>query len=408
MSYCGLIRSGYSVYRGFATDAEPYSVQNGTGTLIRLILSTDQDSDPSLRSYVKVQMTKISTTMWRNAVFLVVVISMVFPTGVHAGFFSNVFAAFSPTLAYTAHATYNSQTIPLPRAAQNIDPNPSKGGGDITIVNDSALLPASGPAGSLADVDEGSSYKNNGQISIYIVRPGDTLGDIAQMFDVSINTIRWGNDIARSEAIQPGQELVILPVTGIKYTVKNGGTLKDIIDKYGGDIEEAVEYNGFSATEHLVAGTEVIIPDGELAAPKAAAKVAQSRYTTTTSRPRGTSNVPSYSGFYIRPINGGTKTQGIHGYNAVDLAAPAGTPILASAAGKVIISKGSGWNGGYGKYIVIEHANGTQTLYSHNSRNQVFSGQSVVQGQVIGYVGSTGRSTGSHVHFEIRGAKNPF
>ena len=236
------------------------------------------------------------------------------------------------------------------------------------------------------------------------MRPGDTLGDIAGMFDVSINTIRWGNDISRSEAIQPGQELVILPVTGIKYTVKNGGTLQDIIDKHGGDIDEAVEYNGYGADEHLAAGTEVIIPDGEIAAPKAEAK---SRYTRAVSSPRGT-NVPTYSGYYLRPISGGTRTQGIHGYNAVDLAASRGTSILASASGTVLISKSGSWNGGYGNYIVIKHDNGTQTLYSHNSSNLVFSGQSVVQGQVIGYVGSTGRSTGPHVHFEIRGAKNPF
>lgn len=332
-------------------------------------------------------------------------VSMSIPTGVHAGFFTSVFAAFSSTtFAYTTEATYNSQTIPLPTAALNIDPNPSKGGGDITIVNDSALLPSSGPTGSLADVDEGISNKNNGHISLYIVRPGDTLGDIAEMFDVSINTIRWGNDISRSQSIQPGQELVILPVTGIKYTVKNGGTLQDIIDKHGGDIEEAVAYNGYSAKEHLAAGTEVIIPDGEIAAPKA---VAKSRYTRTASGPRGT-NVPTYSGYYLRPVSGGTRTQGVHGYNAVDIGAPVGTSVLAAASGTVLISKSGSWNGGYGNYVVIKHNNGTQTLYAHNSRNLVFSGQTVVQGQVIAYMGSTGRSTGSHVHFEIRGAKNPF
>lgn len=353
-------------------------------------------------------MIKISTAIGRNVIFLAVVISVSFPTGVHAGFFGNFIAVLSPTLAYTAQNTYNSQTIPLPRAAQNIDPNPSKGGGDITIVNDSALLPSSGPTGSLADVVEGSSYNNQGQISIYIVRPGDTLGEISKMFNVSTNTIRWGNDIGRDTAIQPGQELIILPVTGIKYTVKNGGTLRDIIDKYGGDLDEAIDYNGFSADEHLAAGTEVIIPDGELAAPKAAAKVAKSRYTTTTSSPRGTTSMPTYSGFYLNPLSSGTRTQGIHGYNAVDIGASAGTPILASASGTVIISKGSGWNGGYGNYVVIEHSNGTQTLYSHMSRNLVFGAQKVVQGQVIGYVGSTGRSTGSHLHFEVRGAKNPF
>ena len=72
------------------------------------------------------------------------------------------------------------------------------------------------------------------------------------------------------------------------------------------------------------------------------------------------------------------------------------------------VSRGSGWNGGYGSYIVVSHPNGTQTLYAHNSANLVVAGERVSQGQVIGKVGSTGRSTGQHVHFEVRGAQNPF
>jgi murein DD-endopeptidase MepM/ murein hydrolase activator NlpD len=102
------------------------------------------------------------------------------------------------------------------------------------------------------------------------------------------------------------------------------------------------------------------------------------------------------------------RTQGIHGYNGVDLGAPAGTAVRAAAAGQVIISKASGWNGGYGQYIVVKHANGTQTLYAHLSANSVAAGATVAQGQLIGAVGNTGKSTGNHVHFEVRGAKNPF
>ena len=111
------------------------------------------------------------------------------------------------------------------------------------------------------------------------------------------------------------------------------------------------------------------------------------------------------SGYYIRPIVGGRRSQGLHGRNAVDFAAPTGTPILASAAGTVVFS---GRNGGYGNLIVIEHNNGTQTAYAHNSKNLVKQGDVVEQGDIIGRVGSTGKSTGPHVHFEIRGAKNPF
>ena len=301
---------------------------------------------------------------------------------------------------FAAHyETENLQTMPLPKAAMNIDPNPSKGGGAIQIVDDTALLPEEGPIGTLVEIEEYAAH--NHQISVYVVREGDTLSDIAELFGVSVNTVIWGNDL-KNATIQPGQTLAILPVTGIQYTVKRGGTLRDIIELHGGDLAEAALYNGVGPDEELAAGTEVVIPDGEYAVPAA-----------TPSAPRvaraavGTSG-PNYEGYYLRPIVGGRKSQGLHGYNAVDLAAPIGTPIMASASGEVIIVRSSGWNGGYGKYIVIRHDNGTQTLYAHNSSNIVSPGQWVVQGQVIGYIGLTGRSTGPHVHFEIRGAKNPF
>ena len=116
----------------------------------------------------------------------------------------------------------------------------------------------------------------------------------------------------------------------------------------------------------------------------------------------------SGGGGFIHPLPGSLRTQGIHGYNGVDLASGTGTPIRAAAAGQVIVAKSYGWNGGYGNYVVVRHANGTQTLYAHNSSNAVGVGTYVAQGQTVAYVGSSGRSTGSHLHFEVRGASNPF
>lgn len=289
----------------------------------------------------------------------------------------------------------NSQTMQLLQAALNYDPNPSKGGGDITIVDDSALLPDSGPSGTLVNIEEGQT---SDQISIYVVREGDSLSQIAKIFNVSVNTIIWSNDIKRGSLITPGQILTILPITGVEHTVKSGETIVGITKKYKGDLDEILQYNDLTRDSKLAIGDVIIIPDGE---------IALSVYSGGASVVKGT-NGPTYSGYYIRPINGGKKSQGLHGYNAVDLASSYGTPILASASGQVIINRSYGWNGGYGKYVVIRHDNGTQTLYAHNSRNIVSQGQYVVQGQVIGYIGSTGKSTGSHVHFEIRGAKNPF
>ncbi|PIR82545.1 hypothetical protein COU20_01970 [Candidatus Kaiserbacteria bacterium CG10_big_fil_rev_8_21_14_0_10_59_10] len=302
-------------------------------------------------------------------------------------------------------AAVNLQTITLPTPAYNLDPNPSKGGGDITIVDGTALLPEEGPAGTMADI---VVKPKNSTISIYVVREGDTLSGIAELFGVSANTIRWANNIPTSGMIRVGQTLTILPITGVQYTVKKGDTLSSIAKVYGGEAEEIAQFNGLEMTA-LAVGSTIIIPDGTLAlAPSPAPRAARSS-TARSSTASAPSSTPAQAGYYIRPLSGGTRTQGIHGYNAVDIAAPAGTPIMASAPGDVIVARSSGWNGGYGQYVVVRHGNGTQTLYAHASSVIVGVGQYVVQGQVIGYVGSTGQSTGPHLHFEIRGGpRNPF
>lgn len=120
-------------------------------------------------------------------------------------------------------------------------------------------------------------------------------------------------------------------------------------------------------------------------------------------------------GKHMKPIVGGYRSQGIHDRNAVDLATSCGRAVLAAAEGTVRVAnggksrgKGRAWNGGYGRYVVIDHADGSQTLYAHLSRILVVVGQFIQQGFPIGLVGSTGHSTGCHVHFEVRGGKNPF
>lgn len=292
----------------------------------------------------------------------------------------------------------SSQTVPLLAAVLNPDPNPAKGGGDTTIVG-GALLSDSGPLGTIADVASTES-RSSDQISIYVVREGDTLSQIAAMFDVSVNTIIWANDLPKNGTVRPGQVLTILPITGISYTVARGDTISTIAKKHKGDAEEIAVFNGLSVGSPLSIGQKIIIPDGE-ATPVVT-------LTRSSSGSAGSSSQPSYDGYYLRPLVGGQKSQGLHGYNGIDLAAPAGTEILAAADGVVIISKVGGYNGGYGNYVVIRHGNGTQTLYAHNTSNLVSVGEQVNQGQVIATVGSTGRSTGNHVHFEVRGAKNPF
>ncbi len=297
----------------------------------------------------------------------------------------------------------NSQTIPLLEATNNLDSNAAKGGGNITIVNNNAILPDAGPMGTIADIDDFKPSQD--QISIYVVRKNDSLSQIAKMFDVSVNTIKWANDI-KNDQISPGQTLIILPVSGIQYTIKKGDTINSIAKKFNGDADEILQFNNITAKD-ITEGQIIIVPNGEDYGSQDSQKTntaPQPIYTNNTK-----TNTPSYIGYYMRPIDGGRKSQGIHGYNAVDLANSCGTPIYASASGDVIISRSSGWNAGYGSYIVISHPNGTQTLYAHLSKNIVYSGWHVTKGQIIGYIGSTGKSTGCHLHFEIRnGPRNPF
>lgn len=291
----------------------------------------------------------------------------------------------------------NSQSIPVLKAATNNDPNPAKGGGDIVVVDDKAIMSVPTISGDPVEI-----YKpKSDQISVYVVRDGDTLSQIADMFKVSSNTIRWANDLEGD--IQPGQQLVILPVTGVKHKVKSGGTVSDLAEMYKADPREIALFNGISVNTRLEAGMEILVPNGELHVEKKTTKKIASGSGKSTSK-----STRASGGIFRNPIPGAVKTQGIHGYNAVDFGAPIGTPIYAAAGGQVIISRSGGWNGGYGNYVVIKHDNGSQTLYAHASEVFVASGDWVSQGDQIAAVGNTGRSTGPHLHFEVRGATNPF
>lgn len=309
-------------------------------------------------------------------------------------------------LAQTSHTPIvtdlgadTSQTIQLLESIPNAHtPTPyAIGGGDIAIVSESALLSESGPQGTIADI--APSERTGDQISTYVIREGDTLSQIAEMFDVTENTIRWANDLD-NRAIAPGMTLAILPIPGVQHTVGSNDTIKSIAKKYNGDVDEIRDFNNLT-DDSLVVGETIMVPYGEIEAPK------KSKVTSVSSGGGTTAASPTYSGYFSRPLDGGTRTQGIHGYNAVDLASYVGAPIYAAAAGEVMIAR-TGWNGGYGNYVVIRHDNGSQTLYAHLSSLNVSAGQWVGQGAHIGGLGNTGRSTGPHLHFEIRGASNPF
>ncbi len=329
---------------------------------------------------------------------------MIIASPAEAGFFSSLFRIFSgeSDVREVAASGYLIDDIQSSLLMGSIMPQGGVGGGEpagldipLAVTQDSALIALQNPAGTLP------SGNQAGNIVIYTVEKGDTPSGIAKRFGVTLNTLLWANDIKNSSSIGIGDELVILPISGVQYTVKKGDTLESIAKKFKGDSAEIMSFNGLAVNETLGVGTVLIIPDGEGETPLLPSPGAvrpQTRFA----------NLPAYLGYYLRPIVGGRKTQGIHGYNGVDIATPCGEPVFASAAGSIILARPTGWNSGYGQYIVVSHPNSTQTLYAHLSKIFVSPGQNVSQGAIIGLIGSTGRSTGCHVHFEVRGAKNPF
>jgi len=290
---------------------------------------------------------------------------------------------------YVIRTNENSQSMTLLSSNFSIEVPKAIGGPDAPHIEDGTLHPQIGMSSALASQveqdEDGTSY--------YIVQKGDTLSEIAELFGVSINTIIWENNIGKS--IKPDQELKILPVTGIRHTVKKGDTISSIAKQYDVEQEDITVYNDIDESRLVVGGT-IIIPNGvkkqvENPSPKA-----------KTSTPVSSPSSSVQGGYYIRPTTGsvssrfGVRSRGYH--YGIDYAAPTGTPIVASASGTVLkTSCGSG----YGNCLIISHDNGTQTLYAHASVLYVSAGAVVKQGQKIAAVGSTGRSTGPHLHFEI-------
>ncbi|MBI3306041.1 peptidoglycan DD-metalloendopeptidase family protein [Candidatus Nomurabacteria bacterium] len=304
----------------------------------------------------------------------------------------------------------NSQTMALLQAnvssasvfegknAKKEEKETEGGSENLNIVSDNALLPVVGPVGFLSG-GIGSGDIAFDDISVYVVRSGDTISQVADMFGVSVDTVLSANDMKKGEKLKIGSVLLILPFSGIEHTVVKGQTLQGIANAYKVDINEILLANDVELDSKLVIGEKLMIPG--------AGMLAETKPRSSSSS-IGRSSMPSILGYFANPLPSGRKSRGLTGsHRGVDIAAPTGTPIYASAAGQVLTAK-MGWNGAYGNMVILQHPNGTRTLYAHMSRLGTKTGSSVVQGAVIGYVGSTGRSTGPHLHFEVLGAKNPF
>lgn len=258
----------------------------------------------------------------------------------------------------------------------------------------------------LEDSNQPSSGSRS-EILYYEVQPGDVLGTIASQFGLSTQTILSANNLTTRSYIRPGQKLIILPVDGVIHTVVRGDTLSKIARTYTANSENIVEFNELSEDGvTLKVGDQLIIPGGVKPQPNPVvvntpAIIGKPDAIDKVTAPPPSVDAPAGAG-YIWPTQATIITQyfGLR-HTGVDIAGKEGLAIYATKAGTVITSQ-CGWNGGYGCYMKVDHGGGVVSWYGHASKMFVEVGDVVTQGQTIGLVGNTGRSTGPHLHFEIR------
>lgn len=304
-------------------------------------------------------------------------------------------------------ALESSQSMPILETngsyLEVMDKNKVKESNPLLNVEQNALV-ANPVFASGQDSGKGGDFSDG--ISVYVVRKGDTLSQIAEMFGVTQNTILWANDMKKGQSIKEGDVLLILPVSGLEHEVKKGDTIKNLASKYKVEVSDILWYNNLDEDAVLAVGDKLIVPNATKEVENSKPIVDVKSSIAKDNKYYEKNPAKNLSSYYINPVPGARKSQGIHGKNAVDLAISTGTPIRASASGTILLAR-NGYNGGYGNLVIMKHPNGTQTLYAHLSKINTSNGSQVSQGDIIGLVGNTGRSTGPHLHFEVHGARNP-
>ena len=274
-----------------------------------------------------------------------------------------------------------------------------------------------------------------GQVVVHTVKQNDNVESIAKQYKISADTIRSVNGIGTGAPIQPGQELLILPVDGTLHVVRKGQTLARISQLY--DVsQDVISRQNELKGGFIIAGQQLVIPGGKPIGGSipAVAVMQEGELTFTTKLPdrdiqlqlkngRPVARMPSDTGggsktapvnatvqptpgIFQMPCNNCFITQYYHpGHYALDIQTRGGGPVFAAEAGTVIRADQGGWNGGYGNVVEIDHGNGLVTLYAHNKELYVKVGDKIARGQTISWMGNTGLvygATGIHTHFEVR------
>lgn len=278
-----------------------------------------------------------------------------------------------------------------------------------TLDGSAVVAPTNPMADQIQPGDEPSSTTTTTKPAepfIYTIADGDTLAGIAKANGISVSTILWANGLDDKDVIKVGDHLTILPTSGILYTVKSGDTVLALAKKYDVPAQDIIAYNRLSEEGGLGVGDKLIIPGGEIAQPQPTPKIVPRNTNLAVVNEPDDENVSSGEkkiGGFVWP----TITRHIsqyfsgahHGHTGIDIDNRSKPAVFAAASGTVQFQ---GWLGGYGNLIIIDHGNGITTYYAHLEKFYAGKGDSVKQGQAIAKMGSTGHSTGPHVHFEVR------
>ncbi len=239
---------------------------------------------------------------------------------------------------------------------------------------------------------------------IHTVEDGDTIAGIASRFGISTNTVLWANGLSGNDVIKVGDHLTILPTTGVLHKVTSGETVLGIAGEYNAKATEIIAYNNLGENAGLSIGQSLIIPEGYIAPRQAPQTVSQNTRIARDPDEHEPTPPPQDTKSTGEGFAWPTTTKHISqyfkgGHTGIDIDNRSRPAVFASQGGTVEFT---GWLGGYGNLIIVNHGAGLTTYYAHLDKFYVAPGQKVDKGVAIGKMGSTGRSTGPHVHFEVR------
>jgi LysM repeat protein len=324
----------------------------------------------------------------------------------------------SDSMLYALVAQNDAELIEVVSAAENFDDGAQPSSYmddpsidvsahiDVSYLGEEYATTTVGSSVASPTIAEGAaSIAQRDAVESYTVQEGDTLGGISEKYGLSLSSVLWANNLTFRSTIRPGDALLIPPVDGVLYKVKNGDTISKIAKNYGADADKIVAFNKLASANDLRIGDELMIPGGEPpAAPVRRTAPLSSLWNDSSGSskwtpfvaPNGTGET---AGAWLWPTDWRVITQK-YGWRhtGLDIDGDYTTHSLAASDGVVIYS---GWRSGYGNTVEIDHGNGVVTRYAHHSKNLVSVGEAVKAGQVLANTGSTGRSTGTHLHFEV-------